>query len=79
MLFKDLIKIYKVYYIHITEILERFPQLNFEDGILEGTDRCFLNEAAQNGDAIDGDVSIETVSADKSFCLNCIHVYCCKP
>ena len=32
MLFKDLIKIYKVYYVHITEILERFPQLNFEDG-----------------------------------------------
>ena len=32
MLFKDLIKVYKVYYVHITEILERFAQLNFEDG-----------------------------------------------
>ena len=32
MLFKDLIKIYKVYYVHITEILERFPTLNFDQG-----------------------------------------------
>lgn len=32
MLFKDLIKIYKIYYIHITEILERFPTLNHADG-----------------------------------------------
>ncbi len=31
MLFKDLIKIYKVYYVHITEILERFASLKFED------------------------------------------------
>lgn len=30
MLFKDLIKIYKVYYVHITEVLERFPGLSFE-------------------------------------------------
>jgi len=28
MCFKDLIKIYKIYYVHITEILERFPSLN---------------------------------------------------
>lgn len=28
MCFKDLIKIYKVYYVHITEILERFPGLS---------------------------------------------------
>jgi len=28
MCFKDLIKIYKVYYVHITEILERFPSLS---------------------------------------------------
>ena len=27
MCFKDLIKIYKIYYVHITEILERFPTL----------------------------------------------------
>lgn len=31
MLFKDLIKVYKVYYIHITEILERFPSLQRDD------------------------------------------------
>lgn len=31
MLFKDLIKIYKVYYVHITEILERFPSLSASD------------------------------------------------
>jgi hypothetical protein len=31
MCFKDLIKIYKVYYVHITELLERFPSLNKED------------------------------------------------
>jgi ANTH domain len=27
MLFKDLIKVYKVYYVHITEVLERFASL----------------------------------------------------
>lgn len=32
MLFKDLIKVYKVYYVHVTEILERFTDLNYEDG-----------------------------------------------
>lgn len=31
MLFKDLIKVYKVYYVHITEILERFSGLDVED------------------------------------------------
>ena len=31
MLFKDLIKVYKVYYVHITEILERFASLKSED------------------------------------------------
>lgn len=31
MLFKDLIKVYKVYYVHITEILERFPTLSSVD------------------------------------------------
>ena len=31
MCFKDLIKIYKIYYVHITELLERFPTLNKED------------------------------------------------
>lgn len=31
MCFKDLIKIYKVYYVHITEILERFPGLPAPD------------------------------------------------
>lgn len=31
MLFKDLIKVYKVYYVHITEILERFPSLQHDD------------------------------------------------
>jgi len=31
MLFKDLIKIYKVYYVHIIEILERFSGLEYED------------------------------------------------
>lgn len=31
MLFKDLIKLYKVYYVHITEILERFAGLEQED------------------------------------------------
>ena len=31
MLFKDHIKVYKVYYVHITEILERFASLKFED------------------------------------------------
>jgi hypothetical protein len=30
MLFKDLIKIYKVYYVHVTELLERFPTLDFD-------------------------------------------------
>lgn len=30
MLFKDLIKVYKVYYVHITEILERFAELPSE-------------------------------------------------
>jgi hypothetical protein len=32
MLFKDLIKVYKVYYLHITEILDRFTKLSLEDG-----------------------------------------------
>jgi hypothetical protein len=31
MLFKDLIKVYKVYYIHVTEILERFADLEAEE------------------------------------------------
>jgi hypothetical protein len=31
MLFKDLIKIYKVYYVHVTEILERFSSLDSDD------------------------------------------------
>lgn len=31
MLFKDLIKVYKVYYVHITELLERFAELQFEE------------------------------------------------
>jgi hypothetical protein len=31
MLFKDLIKVYKVYYVHITEILERFSSLQHDD------------------------------------------------
>jgi len=31
MQFKDLIKIYKVYYVHITEILERFPNLSADE------------------------------------------------
>lgn len=31
MLFKDLIKVYKVYYVHITEILERFASLKSDD------------------------------------------------
>lgn len=31
MLFKDMIKVYKVYYVHTTEILERFANLGFED------------------------------------------------
>ena len=31
MLFKDLIKTYKVYYVHITEILERFSGLEQEE------------------------------------------------
>jgi len=31
MCFKDLIKIYKVYYVHVTELLDRFPSLNKED------------------------------------------------
>ena len=30
MLFKDLIKVYKVFYVHITEILERFHTLDYE-------------------------------------------------
>lgn len=32
MLFKDLIKLYKVYYVHIEEILERFPSLSYSEG-----------------------------------------------
>jgi len=32
MVFKDLKKIYQVYYVHITEVLERFPTLSFEEG-----------------------------------------------
>lgn len=31
MLFKDLIKVYKVYYVHIMEILERFASLEPSD------------------------------------------------
>ena len=31
MLFKDLIKIYKVYYVHVIELLERFPGLSADD------------------------------------------------
>jgi hypothetical protein len=31
MLFKDLIKVYKVYYVHVTEILERFPALSADE------------------------------------------------
>lgn len=31
MFVKDLIKIYKVYYVHITEVLERFPSMDFDD------------------------------------------------
>ena len=31
LLFKDLIKIYKVYYVHVMEILERFPKLDNDD------------------------------------------------
>lgn len=31
MFVKDLIKIYKVYYVHITEVLERFPSMSFDD------------------------------------------------
>ena len=31
MLFKDLIKVYKVYYVHITEILERFEALRADE------------------------------------------------
>jgi len=31
MLFKDLIKVYKVYYVHITEILERFSGLSNDE------------------------------------------------
>lgn len=31
MLFKDLIKVYKVYYVHITEILERFASLKSDE------------------------------------------------
>jgi hypothetical protein len=31
MLFKDLIKVYKVYYVHITELLERFEKLGGEE------------------------------------------------
>lgn len=31
MLFKDLIKVYKVFYVHIIEILERFPTFNFSE------------------------------------------------
>jgi hypothetical protein len=31
MLFKDLIKVYKIYYVHITEILERFASLKSEE------------------------------------------------
>jgi len=32
LLFKDLIKMYKVYYVHMMEILERFASLNTADG-----------------------------------------------
>lgn len=31
MLFKDLLKVYKVYYVHVTEILERFASLEQDD------------------------------------------------
>lgn len=31
MLFKDLIKVYKVYYVHVIELLERFPGLSADD------------------------------------------------
>lgn len=37
MLFKDLIKIYKVYYVHVTEILERFATLDFDTA-----SKCFV-------------------------------------
>ena len=33
MLIKDLFKIYKVYYIHASEVLERFVDFNHEDAM----------------------------------------------
>jgi hypothetical protein len=31
MLFKDLIKVYKVFYVHVSEILERFAQFDNDE------------------------------------------------
>lgn len=51
MLFKDLIKIYKVYYVHVTEILERFPALEFsiaEKAFVMYTNFVNLTDAIRN-------------------------------
>jgi len=31
MLYKDLVRMYKFYYVHVSEIMERFHDLEFED------------------------------------------------
>ena len=51
MLFKDLIKIYKVYYVHVTEVLERFPSLEFstaEKAFVMYTNFVNLTDAIRN-------------------------------
>lgn len=51
MLFKDLIKIYKVYYVHVTEVLERFPALEFavaEKAFVMYTNFVNLTDAIRN-------------------------------
>ena len=51
MLFKDLIKIYKVYYVHVTEVLERFPALEYavaEKAFVMYTNFVNLTDAIRN-------------------------------
>lgn len=51
MFVKDLIKIYKVYYVHIVEVLERFPSMDFDDaqkGFIMYQNFVNLTEAIKN-------------------------------
>jgi len=51
MFVKDLIKIYKVYYVTVVEVLERFPSMDFDDaqkGFIMYQNFVNLTEAIKN-------------------------------